>query len=194
MKSPLQTLSEVLLSDLRVEWLLSLRESGWLCSYLPEVYQLSGVEQNPEWHPEGDVWNHTLKALSLLPPKPSFDLGFGVLVHDIGKTATTRVRKGKITSYRHENVGARLVPTVCNRLGIVDEALVNNYIWLVANHMKFNSARQMRQKTLVKWFSHPWFETLLELHRVDRLSSNGDLGTYKYCCEQYLLTKSLYSV
>jgi tRNA nucleotidyltransferase (CCA-adding enzyme) len=100
---------------------LSLREMDQLGTWFPEVKDLIGVEQNPVYHAEGDVFNHTMMVLDEaakyrdLVSEP-FGFMLTALCHDFGKAAATEVIKGKICSYHHETIGLPLAETFLRRL------------------------------------------------------------------------------
>jgi poly(A) polymerase len=166
-----------------------LDETGLLEPLLPEVVRLKGVEQPPQFHPEGDVWIHTLlmlEKLSTLPPEVrTMTLAWGVLLHDIGKPATFRsaAQTGdRIRFDGHVEVGVRIAEEVCRRFRFSNEETEQVAI-LVANHMRFKDVPQMRASTLKRFVRLPKFEEHLELHRIDCLSSHGHLDNWDYVRE-----------
>jgi len=154
-----------------------LRESGLLAHILPEVDALYGVEQPPQFHPEGDVFTHTVIALSLLN-KPSQIVGWSALLHDIGKPKTM-VIADRIRFSNHDNVGARMAEKILRRLK-ASVALIENVNSVVANHMNFMNVTKMRLSTLKKFLARPTLEDELELHRVDCMASHGDISNYDF--------------
>ncbi|MDG5815943.1 CCA tRNA nucleotidyltransferase [Chitinispirillales bacterium ANBcel5] len=159
-----------------------LYESGLLAHILPEVESLWGIEQPPQFHPEGDVFAHTLKALSLMPPKPSSTLAWAVLLHDIGKPPTMSV-SDRIRFNNHHHVGAQMSHKVLKRLR-APNVLIEQVSTMVENHMNFMNVTKMRLSTLKKFLSRPTITEELELHRVDCLSSHGDLSNYFFIKEK----------
>jgi poly(A) polymerase len=166
-----------------------LDETGLLEPLLPEVARLKGVEQPPQFHPEGDVWIHTLlmlEKLSVLPPEArTMTLAWGVLLHDIGKPATFRsaAQTGdRIRFDGHAEVGVRVAEEVCRRFRFSNEE-TEQVVSLVANHMRFKDVPQMRASTLKRFVRLPKFEEHLELHRIDCLSSHGHLDNWEYVRE-----------
>ena len=100
-------------------------EAGLLAEVLPEAVRMHGVEQPPEWHPEGDVWVHTMLLLERLEPGCAGTLGWGALLHDIGKPATYQVDrtgstpelpKERIRFSGHVEVGVRMAEEILRRL------------------------------------------------------------------------------
>ena len=149
-----------------------LHESGLLEPLLPEVGALRGVRQPPEFHPEGDVWTHTMLMLEGLRA-PSGPLAWGVLLHDIGKPETFR-ETDRIRFHGHVRAGVRIARRICRRLRF-SNAWRDRVVALVANHMKFLDAIRMRPSTLRKFAGLPHFDEHLELHRQDCLSSGASL-------------------
>lgn len=155
-----------------------LSDSGLLRLLLPEVEAMKGVQQPPEFHPEGDVWTHTRLAMGLLR-KPSARLAFATLLHDVGKPPTASVR-GRIRFDGHVEVGARITKEICRRLRMSAE-LTDDIVDLVRQHLRFMHVREMRESTLKRFLRSENFAEHLELHRVDCLSSHRDLGYYEFC-------------
>lgn len=147
---------------------------------LPQISAMKGVQQPPEYHPEGDVWIHTLMMLEGLPAKVSHALAWGVLLHDVGKPPTFRpasVTGDRIRFDKHVDVGVRLGAAICKRLRFSNEE-TEQVLALVANHMKFKDVAQMRTSTLKRFVRLPNFDEHLELHRLDCLASHANLDAY----------------
>jgi putative nucleotidyltransferase with HDIG domain len=155
-----------------------LAESGLLAHTVPEVAGLIDVAQPPEFHPEGDAFVHTVKALGLMGPGPSQVLAWSVLLHDIGKKATMRVAD-RIRFNNHDQVGARMAEAVLLRLR-APTALVEAVSACIDNHMNFMNVTAMRLSTLKKFLSRPTIADELELHRVDCLASHGNIDNYNF--------------
>ena len=160
-----------------------LDSAGLLREVLPEVDRMKGVEQPPEFHPEGDVWVHTLMLLEKLPPGCSRALAWGALLHDVGKPPTFRVAPDRIRFDGHVEVGTRMAEEICRRLHFSNED-AGQIAALVANHMRFADAGRMKQSTLKRFLRLPRFDEHLELHRIDCLSSHGNLGLYDFVRER----------
>lgn len=152
-------------------------ETGLLHEVLPEVEAMKGVAQPPEFHPEGDVWTHTLIMLDGLHD-PSLELALGVLLHDVGKPSTFRIAE-RIRFDGHVEEGIRLARTLLHRLRFPNH-VIETVEALVANHMKFREAPHMRDSTLKRFIRMPNFEQHMELHRLDCLSSHGHLDNYDF--------------
>lgn len=157
---------------------LLLDESGLLKEVLPEITAMKGVQQPPEFHPEGDVFVHTLLLLENLPRPCPPTLAWGALLHDVGKPATFRVAPDRIRFDDHVDVGVKIAEEICARLRFSnhDKAQV---LALVDNHMRFGHVTRMKESTLKKFFRLPGFDEHLALHRADSLASHGNLSTYE---------------
>jgi poly(A) polymerase len=160
-----------------------LDESGLLGEVLPEVSAMKGVEQPPQFHPEGDVWVHTLMLLENLPQPCPKTLAWGALLHDVGKPPTFRVAPDRIRFDNHVEVGVRMAEEICRRLRFSKHE-TEQIAALVANHMRFADVQRMKQSTLKRFFRLPHFDQHLELHRLDCLSSHGDLTLYEFVREK----------
>jgi putative nucleotidyltransferase with HDIG domain len=150
--------------------------SGMLPHILPEVAAMKGVQQPPEYHPEGDVWTHTLMLLEGLD-HPTLTLALGALLHDVGKPPTFRVAE-RIRFDGHVEEGVAMTHTIMNRLRFSRDEM-GQVEALVGNHMKFKDLAHMRESTLKRFLRMPAFEEHLELHRLDVLSSNKNLDNYE---------------
>jgi poly(A) polymerase len=156
-------------------------ESGLLKLVLPEVAVLKGVEQPPEFHPEGDVFAHTVKTLSLLD-RPDNVTAWSALLHDIGKPGTMTF-SDRIRFSNHQRLGADMARTALLRLKAPNHLIEGVYA-CVDNHMNFMNVRNMRLSTLKKFLSKPTFEMEMALHRADCLASHGDISNYHFLREK----------
>ena len=161
--------------------------TGLLPEVLPEIANMKGVEQSPEYHPEGDVFVHTLLLLEKLPSgcsgSISKTLAWGALLHDVGKPPTFRIAPDRIRFDGHVEVGVKMAAEICRRLRFSNHE-TDQILALVDNHMRFADVQRMKQSTLKKFLRLPAFEEHLELHRIDCLSSHGQLDSYEYSREQ----------
>jgi poly(A) polymerase len=161
--------------------------SGLLREVLPEITAMKGVEQPPQFHPEGDVFIHTLLLLEKLQPDASGSisktLAWGALLHDVGKPPTFRVAPDRIRFDGHVDVGVKMAAEILRRLRFSNYE-TQQILALVANHMRFADVQRMKQSTLKKFLRMPAFDEHLELHRIDCLSSHGHLDLYEYSREQ----------
>ncbi|MBI3934357.1 MAG: CCA tRNA nucleotidyltransferase [Acidobacteria bacterium] len=153
--------------------------SALLRHILPEISAMKGVAQPPEFHPEGDVWTHTLLMLELLEGNCSETLALGVLLHDVGKPPTFRVAPDRIRFDNHVTVGVRMAEEICRRLRLSHDQTVQ-VAALVENHLRFKDVPQMRPSTLKRFLRLERFEEHMELHRLDCLSSHRNLQNYEY--------------
>jgi len=158
--------------------------SGLLVHVLPEVEALKGVEQSPDYHPEGDVFEHTLRLLQQLD-QPSETLALGALLHDIAKPACFQRRAHRITFYGHTEIGADMAVQICQRLRRSRQTW-ERVAYLVREHLRPTNAREMRISTLKRFLASDGIEELLELARLDAQASNGDLRHYEFCREKLL--------
>ena len=159
-----------------------LDETWLLQQVLPEIGAMKGVEQPPQYHPEGDVWIHTRMMLEGLPAGCSPTLAWGVLLHDVGKPPTFRPASetgDRIRFDGHVEVGVRMAADICRRLRFSNEE-TEQILALVNNHMRFKDVESMRKSTLKKFVRLPRFDEHLALHRLDCLSSNRHLEAYEF--------------
>jgi len=154
---------------------------GLLEEILPEVAAMHGVAQPPEYHPEGDVWIHTLLLLEKLE-NPTATLAWGALLHDAGKPPTFRIAD-RIRFDGHVEAGVELARGILTRLRFSGDQC-EQILALVANHMRFKDAFRMRPSTLKRFLRLPRFDEHLELHRLDCLASNGNLETHAFVGEK----------
>lgn len=162
---------------------LLLDESGLLQQVLPEISAMKGVEQPPEFHPEGDVFVHTLLLLDYLPSPCPVTLAWGALLHDVGKPPTFRVAPDRIRFDNHVNVGVKMAEGICRRMRFSNDD-TEQILALVANHMKFVDAMKMKESTLKKFMRLPRFEEHMALHRADCMASHRKLGSYEFIREK----------
>jgi poly(A) polymerase len=165
------------------EAFLLLDETGLLSQVLPEISAMKGVQQPAQFHPEGDVFVHTLLLLQELPHPCRPALGWGALLHDVGKPPTFRVAPDRIRFDNHVDVGVKMAEEICRRLRFSNDAAAQ-VLALVANHMRFAHVPQMKDSTFKKFVRMPDFEEHLELHRLDCQASHRDLTSYSFTRER----------
>ena len=166
----------------------------------PEIEAMKGVEQSPDFHPEGDVFVHTLMVLgyltvsseqsavssaqtphsSPLTSHPSESLAYGCLLHDIAKPVCVKEEAARVTFYGHSEKGAEMAVEILKRLKR-SRAVWERVAYLVKNHLRHTQAPKMRLSTLKRFLGEEGIEELLELARIDALSANGDLQYYHFC-------------
>lgn len=158
-----------------------LAHTGLLREILPEVQALIGIAQPPRFHPEGDVWEHTLLMLSLLPPQ-TIDprLAWGIILHDVGKAVTRTVDERGVHFYGHVQKGKAIARLVLERLRF-SGADMDTVLALIHEHMMFMNVPQMRPSRLKRFLRIADFPLHLELHRLDCLGSHGILDNYDFC-------------
>jgi len=164
-----------------------LDESGLLKEVLPEITRMHGVEQPPQFHPEGDVFVHTMMLLEQLPAGCSPPLAWGALLHDVGKPSTFRVAPDRIRFDGHVEVGMAMAREICARLHFSNDD-TEQVEELVANHMRFKDVERMKPATLKRFMRLLRFEEHMELHRIDCLASHGGLRCYDYVAEKLRTT------
>jgi putative nucleotidyltransferase with HDIG domain len=173
--------SKIMLDGNRVRGFDLLVESGLMAQVIPEILDLKGCEQPPQFHPEGDVFVHTRLMLSLLEGEPSLVVVLGVLLHDIAKPATYTYDEvdQRIRFNGHDKLGATMAETILRRLkypnGVIDAVVT-----LVDNHMTFKDVQKMRTAKLKRFMARETFSDEMELHRVDCLGSWGGLDNYDF--------------
>jgi poly(A) polymerase len=161
-----------------------LRETSLLHWVLPEIERMQGVAQPPEYHPEGDVWIHTLLLLEKLPAGCSPTLAWGALLHDVGKPPTFRVAPDRIRFDGHVEVGVKMAQDILSRLRFSNDETAQ-ILALVENHMRFGDVEKMKTSTLKRFFRLHDFPEHLALHRLDSLSSRGNLDLYNFAKRRY---------
>jgi tRNA nucleotidyltransferase/poly(A) polymerase len=156
-------------------------DSGLMPAILPEILDLQGCEQPPQWHPEGDVFVHTRMMLDILPDEASLPLVLSVLFHDIAKPATYTYDEAdqRIRFNGHDKLGAEMTEVILRRLKYSNE-IIEATVIAVANHMAFAHVQKMRVAKLKRFMARPTFADELELHRVDCSSSHGKLNNHTF--------------
>lgn len=177
-------LTKVLVSGRAAHGFRLLRDAGLLAPIVPEIEAMAGVEQPPEFHPEGDVLVHTLLALEHFDALPERDAGLGlaVLLHDVGKPRTFE-RADRIRFNGHDRVGAAMADDMLRRLRYPN-ATVEEVVELVARHMAFVQIREWREAKLRRFLGDPLAPRHLALHRIDCLAAHGRLDTYRWCVDR----------
>ena len=161
-----------------------LDQTNLLEQVLPEIKKMQGVQQPPQYHPEGDVWIHTLMLLEGLPAGCPKTLALGALLHDVGKPPTFRVAPDRIRFDSHAEIGTKMAAEICRRFRLSNDD-TDQVLSLVANHMRFGDVMRMKDSTLKRFFRLPQFDQHLELHRLDCQSSHRDLSLYEFAKEKF---------
>lgn len=160
-----------------------LLERSWLLPVvLPEISAMKGIRQPVEFHPEGDVWTHTLLMVGGLPEGSSPTLAWGVLLHDVGKPPTFRPASetgDRIRFDNHVDVGVRMAQAICRRYRFSNDD-TEQIIALVDNHMRFKDVERMKKATLKRFVRLAHFDEHMALHRLDCMSSHRNLDSYGF--------------
>ena len=175
-----EELVRIFISPNRVRGWDLLDESGLMRAIIPEMEAMKGCAQPEQFHPEGDVFQHTRLMLQLLPEKVSVPLVFSVLLHDVAKPRTANVDlTGRIRFNAHDRIGAEMSEAIMERLRF-SRAEIDATVEMVRQHMVFKDVPRMRVAKLKRFMARPTFEEELELHRVDCKSSHGMLDNYEF--------------
>ncbi|MGB8260360.1 MAG: CCA tRNA nucleotidyltransferase [Terracidiphilus sp.] len=161
-----------------------LDETGLLAEALPEIARMKGVEQPPQFHPEGDVWEHTLRLLDQLEEGCPATLAWGALLHDVGKPPTFRRAPDRIRFDGHAEIGVAMGAEICRRFRFSNEE-TRQILELIGNHMRFMDAERMRDSTLKRFFRLERFEEHLALHRMDCVAGSGFLKHWEFVRERW---------
>jgi poly(A) polymerase len=175
-----QELRRMLVHESRAVALNLALDTGVLAAILPCLLPMRGLFQGKPIQPEGDLWDHTMLVLTLLPPDPSFALAFAALLHDVGKPSTRVLQQGRYSFHNHEQVGAEIADGVCRDLKLSNLER-ERITWLVACHQYLGEAKKLRESKLKKILAEPGIEDLLALHRADALASTGNTEHVDYC-------------
>jgi poly(A) polymerase len=157
--------------------------AGLLKEVLPEIARMKGVEQPAQFHPEGDVWIHTLMLLEQLEPGCSETLAWGALLHDVGKPPTFRRATDRIRFDGHVEVGVTMAAEICRRLRFSNEEN-RQILALVENHMRFMDTGRMKESTLKRFLRLPQFDEHLALHKMDCVAGSGFLENWEFMREK----------
>ena len=161
-----------------------LDETALLPEVLPEVARMKGVDQPPQYHPEGDVWVHTLGLLAQLEPGCSPTLAWGALLHDVGKPPTFRRAPDRIRFDGHVEVGIAIAAEILRRFRFSNDE-TRQILALVDNHMRFADTERMKSSTLKRFFRLPQFDEHLALHRMDCLAGSGNLDHWRFTRDRW---------
>jgi poly(A) polymerase len=161
-----------------------LDETDLLVQVLPEISRMKGVAQPPQFHPEGDVWIHTLMLLEQLEPGCAMTLAWGALLHDVGKPATFREAPDRIRFDGHVEVGIAIGAEICRRFRFSNDE-THQILALIENHMRFADAPRMKASTLKRFFRLEDFPEHLALHRMDCMAAHRNLDIWNFVRERY---------
>jgi poly(A) polymerase len=155
-----------------------LRDLGLLQVVLPEVAAMQGQAQPPEFHPEGDVFEHTVLMLNHMRER-SEALALACLLHDTGKPLTAVAGPDRIRFDGHAARSAEVAESVLRRLRFPNDT-VASVTAIVRNHMRFMDVKRMRESSLRRLVGAPTFPLELEMHRLDCLASHGDMDNHDF--------------
>jgi poly(A) polymerase len=179
-----QELRRMLVHGSRADAMELMLQTRLMAAVLSPVAAMRGVFQGKPVQPEGDLWDHVMLVLRLLPRDPSFPLAFAALLHDVGKPATQSTQGGRLSFHNHEVVGRGIADSLCRRLRL-SNAERERVTWLVEFHQYLGEAKKLREAKLKRMLARPGIDELLALHRADALASTGDTSQVDYC-EYYL--------
>lgn len=179
-----QELRRMLVHPTRVRAMNLALELGVLAAVIPQAVLMRGLFQGKPMQPEGDLWDHTMLVLSLLPAEPTFTLALAALLHDVGKSFTRSFQHGRYAFHNHEQVGSEIAESVARRLKLSNFER-ERVAWLVKFHQYLGEASRLRESKLKRMLAEPGIEELLALHRADAMATTGDASAVDYC-ESYL--------
>lgn len=175
-----QELRRMLVHPSRAHALNLFLELGLAKTVLPSLVTLRGQFLGSPMQPEGDLWDHTMRVLELLPADPTFPLSLAALLHDIGKPAVRVLKNGRFEYPGHPRAAARITDPLCRSLKL-SNADRERVVWLVANHAALWGARSLRDSQLKRILAAAGADELLALHRADALASIGAADAVDYC-------------
>jgi poly(A) polymerase len=175
-----QELRRMLVHESRSRAMNLALDTGLAAVILPPVIAMKGLFQGKPVQPEGDLWDHTMLVLDLLPARPSFPLAFAALLHDAGKPVTREFHNGRVTFHHHAQAGARIADRLCRDLKLSNDEREQT-TWLVAFHQYLGEARKLRESKLKQILAEPGIDDLLKLHHADALASTGNDEDIQYC-------------
>ena len=182
-----QELRRMLVHESRAHAMELALDIGLVAAIFPDLLLMKGMFQGKPIQPEGDLWDHAMLVLNLLPSNPSFTLAFAALLHDVGKPRTRQFHDGGYSFHHHERVGARISDKLCRDLKLSNVER-DRITWLVEFHQYLGEAKKLRESKLKRILAEPGIEELLALHRADALASTGNTEHVDYC-EYYLKTE-----
>lgn len=173
--------SKILLHSSRLRGFDMLVESRLMEHIIPEIYALRGCQQPPEYHPEGDVFQHVHLMLEELPRETNLYVVLAVLLHDIAKPATQKwdEEAKRFRFNNHAQIGAQMAEHILRKLRYPNE-VIRRVTEVIGHHMDFMHVQQMRQAKLRRFIGREHFEDELALHRVDCLGSHGKLDNWEF--------------
>ena len=166
-----------------------LEELGIFKIIIPELSALKGVEQSAKYHPEGDVFTHTMLMLEHMT-YPNIELAWSILLHDIGKPTTYALDEDGIPHfYAHEKFGQEIAERILFQLKFSKKE-IKNISSAVRNHMKFAHVDKMKKAKLKRFMAEDNFSLQLELHRIDCISSHSIMNNYIFLLDELITLKN----
>lgn len=188
-------LNKIMMSNFAGQAFEELFDLGLLQYIIPELCLLKGLAQPTQYHTEGDVWEHSIRALNALtdedsdgnplPEHLSLALRWATLLHDVGKYQTFQIDAERIRYNQHAEVGAEIARKILRKLKFPLK-VVTRVSWLILHHMMVFNIPEMNDSSRRRWFLKPEFEELLELSRADAM------GTIPVNLDSYNLVKKLF--
>ncbi len=180
-----QELRKILVHPSRAEGMTLAMDTGLIEAILPQVARMRGLAQSKPAQPDGDLWDHTRLVLGLLPEKPTAELAFAALLHDVGKPETLAMTPdGRATFHHHEQVGRKIADGIARDLKMAN-AERERIAWLVEYHQYLGEPTVLREAKLKRILAEPGIDDLLALHRADAMATTGRADNVDYC-EAYL--------
>ena len=158
-------------------------EMGILKEILPEIVAMKGVTQHPEYHPEGDVFEHTVLMLSHMA-FPDAELAWAILLHDVGKPLTKSMGDDGVEHfYTHERKSAELAENVLKRFRFPTRSIAS-IVHAVRQHMRYAHVQEMRPAKWKRLIAEETFPLELELHRTDCISSHKIMSSFTFLLDK----------
>ena len=158
-------LNKMMMSKNAVKAFEDMEDTGVLKIILPEILLMKGVAQPYNYHQEGDVWIHTMRALKSLPETASLPVRWAVLLHDSGKPETFKLKE-RIRFDHHVETSRKIAEKILVRLKF-PRKFIDEICWLVEHHMMVDPLVTMPEGRKMKWFLHPWFLNLMQVFKAD---------------------------
>ncbi len=176
-----QELRKMLVHQSRAEAMDLALETGLVAAILPDLLPMKGMFQGKPMQPEGDLWDHAMLVLKLLPANPSFTLAFAALLHDVGKPADAGTLSWADIDFTTTSRSVRRISEELCRDLKLSNAERDRINWLVTFHQYLGEAKKLRESKLKRILAEPGIDELLALHRADALASTGNTEHVDYC-------------
>lgn len=167
-------LEELLTQGKLRQGLLALDQYGLLDYYLPELCELKGIEQDKDYHPEGDAFEHIMECLLYFTSRNPV-LAWAVLLHDLGKAKAQAFKNRKFD--QHAQMGVPLARKILSRMRY-ESQFIEDVSFLIENHMLPLFVPHMADKEKLNLLRHPLIKPLFQLFKIDILGSHKDMGQY----------------